>query len=279
MHQHFYKIVTAVWIAAGLALLGNWPAAAADLPKIITKGPAYPIDASGWYAGVHTAAAVAQADVSSGSLFATSLVQGKLVAAGGEVGGVIGLIRGSVDQDRWWGLRATVSYENISASLPGVPGSGNNLSLVSRWSATQVVEFSVTWLQNLMSALPNLGLNGIVQSFPGFTPIAPPGVRVAAPHQFFAVGVREFGLSGTIGGSSGSSWAVAPQIETGYLWQVLNTATGKPTGGAVRAYAFVAFPTRGFTINNAFGTGAPVTGAGASMGKIYGMALNYEFGL
>lgn len=244
------------------------PALGADLQL---KAPTYYTD-SGWYVGVHTGAAVAQTSVTGSDLFATSLVSGKLVADGGEVGGSFGWVKGRIDQDKWWGIASTISYQNISASSNVA---GTNANVASRWSATQTVEFSMTWLQQLTQVIPSISLTNV---FPGYTPIAPPGLNVAAPHNFFAVGLREYGISGSFGMAGGTSWSVAPLLEMGAIWQVLNPA-GKPTGGAAKAYAWVAFPGKGVTINGLFGPGNPVTAAGANMGTQYGVALDYNFGI
>lgn len=265
----FYAVVIGGWLLFGI---GAGYAADVAIQKAL-KAPAYPIDNSGWYVGVHTSADVAQTQVTGTNLFATSLVSGRLTAAGGEVGLAFGYIRGSVATDQWYGFASTVSYQNITASAPVA---GASAGVASRWSATQTVEISNTWLTQAMAVLPGLGLQGVTTAFAGFTPIAPPGVNVAAPHQFFGFGAREFGITGTFGSASGTSWGAAPLVQYGSIWQILNPA-GKPTGQAAKAYAWMAFPMRGITFNNIGGPGSPTVGAGASMGTQYGIALDLLF--
>lgn len=265
MRYPFLKLVTTLAVSAWLA-----PAFAADLP--VKAPPMMVYQPSGnFYFGFGTEAAVAQANVSGNNLFATSLVNGDLKAAGGAVCGVAGYISG--DPNRWWRLEASGCYQNITG---GTPIAGANASVASRWSASQEVDIGFELIQRIFAAVGNLGV-----AFPTFQPNLPSNVAVAAsPRQYVGVGFREFGVDGSFGAASGTSWSAAPMVKTGYLWQTLD-ANGRLNGGAIDVYAWASFPMRGITIGNAFAAnGTPLTfGAGANMGTQYGAGIRYDFSL
>jgi opacity protein-like surface antigen len=266
MWKFLFSAVCAVLIASS--------ALAADMPVKAPPGPFATVSGYGWYFGVGTEAGVAQSSVTGNNLFATSLVGGNLTASGGAVTAAVGYIRGN---NQWrWRLEATGAYQNITGATPGVPGAGNG-SVASRWSATQGFDISFEVFKNITAVVGNLGIN-----FPSFDPgrALPANIAVSqTPWQYVGVRAREFGLDGSFGAASGSTWGVAPQIETGFLWQTLDAA-GKPNGGALDAYFYVAFPEKGATFGNVFATnGAPITvGAGANLGRQYGAGLRYNFG-
>lgn len=257
-------------ILLGIALaFAASSASGADLAlKARPANPFLTPTVSGWYIGVGTEAAVAQANVSGTNLFATSLVGGDLKAAGGAVGGDVGYI--GVTASGWRvRLETGLMYQNITGS------SADGGSIVSRWSATQEVDTDFSMFQKISSAIGNLGIN-----FPSFNPVLPSNVAVGAtPWQYIGIGAREFGLSGNFFGAQGSSWSVSPMIKSGFMWQTLD-ATGKPNGGALDAYAWVSFPQHGLTLNNVLGAGgAPMISGAAQMGTQYGLGLKYDFGI
>lgn len=254
---------------AMLALAG--PAFAADMPL---KVPAYPYQASGFYFGIHAGADVAQASASGTNLFATSALAGNLTAAGGEVGLAAGYIHGSIANDNWWGVSSECAYQNVTAS---VPVAGVGAGAASRWSCMQTLEVSTAFIKKITAALPNLGLQGFTGAFPGFSPIAPPGVNVAAPHEFIGGGFREYGLTGSFGGAEATSWSASFQVRYGALWQALDAAN-KPNGTAVKVFAWTAFPNKGVEINGLFGPGNPSIGAGVGLKQQYGLAMQVLFG-
>lgn len=235
---------------------------AADAAKPILKAQpvAYPYDTSGFYFGVNSEAAVAQSNVSgTGGLFATSLVNGNLTAAGGAVGGTVGWIKGGAT-GIWWAVQGTLDYQNITASAPVT---GANVNIVSRWSTTQVVKVGGL---NLGTYLP--ALTGV--NFPTFQlPLAPNGIALAATQKPYVMGgIAEQGISGNFGAVGGTSWNVAAVLGVGVLAPVVDSS-GKPTGAALDLYSEVIFAGRGVTFNNVFGRGNVMLGAAANIGTTY----------
>jgi hypothetical protein len=269
MHKLFY-LLTAAAFATVLGAGMPFAAKAADMP--LKALPA--VATSGGYVCIETGAAVAQASA-NGGLFATSLVQGNLIAAGGQVGGCGGYVWGNARS--WWGIDVSADYQNIAAHSDMV---GANVNIASRWSATQEVRFGgsgiLSWLQG---AISNLGLTGI--TFPTFSPPTGNAHLSAAPHNYFAVGVREMGVEGTFGTAGGTTISIAPLVRAGAIWQVLDSTTGRPTGSAIDVSAWVAWHNKGITVSNVFGTvGGPVVGpAGGNMTTTYGTTLRYAFGV
>lgn len=256
------KFVLAALIAASAT-----SAFAADLPPIITKGPQlFAFESSGWYIGVEAGAAVAKSNVGGNStLFVNSLVNGNLTAAGGTIGGCVGWLKGK--HDSWWGVHGCVDYQNITA---GVVGNNVSAGIASRWSATQEVRFGgsiIAWFTNI---LPNLGVTGL--TFPSFSPPSGAGILAAAPRTYWALGVTEIGVSGNFNDASGATVQVGPLVKAGAIWQSLDTA-GRPTGGAVDAFAQVSFMGKGFSYN----TGSGATSGAANVGTIYRAGASYMF--
>lgn len=261
-----------IMLLAALSLIAA-PAHAADMP--VKAAPLSVYDTSGWYIGVETGAAVAQSRVSgSSSLFATSLVNGHLTAAGGTVGGCVGYAKGGAAS--WWGVQACGDYQNITASDAVVIA-----GVASRWSATQEVRFGgstiMGWIASLPSVLPNLGVN---ITFPTFTPPVLGGAHLAAaPRTYLAIGANEFGISGDFGGATGAKVGIAPMLKAGSIWQVTDAA-GRTNGGAIDGYAQVTFAGKGLTLNNVGASGGGVSASGsASMGTVYKAGLAYDFAL
>ena len=249
------------------------PARAADL---VVKAPPTPTFASGsgWYVGIGSTAAVAQSNVSGTNVFASSLATGSLTAAGGSIDVAIGYITGK------YKVEFDGSWQNIqgSTSVAATPTtSAASAWVASRWSASQEVGINFNLLQTIAAVIPSL--SGI--AFPSFTPVIPNNLAVlnaASPVQYVSVGLREFGTQGAFGAANGQSWAVAPMLKTDFVWQTLGK-DGKSNGGAFQTFAWVAFPVKGFTFNNAFaGNGSPLSvGAGANLGTQYGLGMKLLF--
>lgn len=256
---------------AALAMAG--PAFGADMTALKAP-PVFPYQTSGFYAGIHTGANVAQTNMNGTNLLGLSLVQGSVAASGGEIGVTVGWIKGSIEKDNWWGIDGNCAYQNVTAS---VATAGASISAASRWSCMAGVMVSTSLIKQAMTALPNLGLNGVTTAFPGFTPIAPPGASVAAPHEFFEAGGRAQGIDGSFGGVGGSTWSGAPMLAYGSIWEQLNSA-GKPNGTALRAYAWTAFPEKGATFNGLFGPGNPTIGSGVAIKQQWGLTLDWLIG-
>ncbi len=245
MKKHIFAAALASAFIPAIAL-------AADLP---TKAPISPfsVNSGGWYAGIASEAAVEQANVSGNNLFATSLVNGNLKAAGGAIGGVVGYIRTGCIYGSWCRVQAGGFYQNIT-------GSNSNGSVASRWSSTQEVDLGVEVFSAITSVIGNVGV-----AFPTFSPSLPSNVLVAAaPRQYVGFGAREIGIDGNFLSATGSTVSVAPMLKTGYLWQTLG-ANGAPNG---------------FTVTNAFATsGGPVFTSGIKEGTQYGLGIAYAFGV
>jgi hypothetical protein len=264
--MHKFLLLTAALTALAM------PAMAADMA---VKAPPLPEfgGGTGWYVGIGSTAAVAQSNVSGTNVFASSLATGGLTAAGGTVDVAVGWIspKFKIESDGSWqnitGTIATASTPTSSAASAWV---------ASRWSASQEIGVNFNLLQTLTAVLPSL--SGV--AFPSFTPVIPSNIHVlnpATPIQFVSVGLREFGEQGGFGAANGQSWAVAPMLKTDFLWQALNSA-GASSGLAFDAFAWVAFPVKGFTLNNAFSpSGAPTIGAGANLGTQYGLGMKVLF--
>jgi hypothetical protein len=261
-------------ILGALVLLTSTAAMAADLP--LKAPPIVRTAGAGWYCGVGTEADVAQSNVSGTNVFATSLATGGLTATGGSINGACGYISGT--PNRWWRAQVEGGWSNIqgtNAVGATATTSGASAFIAQRWHGSQEVDVGFELIQRVFAALPNL----TPISFPVFTPVTPT-VPVGKPYQYVGVGLREFGESGRFGLSTGQTVGVAPMIKSGFIWQTLDTS-GVPNGGALDAYAWVAFPVKGFTMGNVLASnGAPLTfGAGANMGTQYGLGLNYNFAL
>jgi hypothetical protein len=260
--------------AAMLAVL-SVPALAADLSvaplyKAPPSNPFSNASGSGVYIGIGTTAGVSNSQVSGNNIFATSLAGGDLNSDGASVDAAIGYISGNTSIlgfGNWWRVEASGSYQNITATAGGA-------SVQQRWSGMQEFDVGADLINQITAVVGNLGIN-----WPTFTPQLPANVAVAAvPKQYFGAIVKEFGMSGNFGGVGGETVAVAPGIKSGFLWQTIGI-NGKPNGGAIDAFAYVAWPVKGFTVNNVIGTGgAPTLGAAAvGLGTQYGAGLKYDF--
>jgi hypothetical protein len=263
-----------ILLVAALAALAG-PAFAADLTPLVKARPV--VGGGTWYCGLGTEADVAQSNVSGTNLFATSLASGGLTATGGSIDGACGYVSGN--PLRWYRVQLEGGWSNIqgtNAVSPTATTSGASAFIAQRWHGSQEFDVGFELIQRIFAAVPNL--NGVV-NWPTFTPPTP-AVPVGKPYQYVGAGLREFGVSGRFGAATGQTVGVAPMIKSGFIWQTLD-ANGVPNGGALDAYAWVAFPVKGFTMGNVLATnGAPLTlNSGANMGTQYGLGLNYDFGL
>jgi hypothetical protein len=234
--------------SAALAIIAIGPARAADMALKNPPAPApvpFTAGASDWYWGVGSFAGVAQSNVSTTNLFATSLATSNLTASGGGISAELGYLHGSIVPagfGNWWRFNAEASYQNIAGGI-SVPG--NSASVASRWSATQEFDVGADVVTYIMSALgPAATVN-----FPTFTPQLPQNVAVGMPKQYFGAILREFGLDGQVGAAHGVSVGVAPGVAGGFIFPTLN-ASGQPNGGAIDLFASVTWTTKGATLNN-----------------------------
>lgn len=249
-----------------LALSGIGLAQAADMP---VKAAPLLFDnvTSGAYIGIETGASVAN-EKGSG-LFANNLVSGNVTAAGGVVGGCLGYIRGSASSA--WGVKTCADYQNIAAT--GVIGQGT----ASRWNSTSEVQFYGNFFSWFQQTIGNLGVN---IAFPTFVPPSlNGGVNLAAaPHNYFAAGVKLQGISGNFGSMNGATVGVDPMVKAGAVWQTLD-ASGKPNGGAIDVNAEVAFFKKGVTLANVFASAGQPTSIHTEMGTTYTGKVSYLFGI
>lgn len=255
-------------LASTLAFVASTAFAADLMPVKAPPAALFDYQTSGWYIVVETGAAAAQAKVSGAGLFANSLVNGNLIAAGGTVGGCAGYIRGSTASA--WGIKSCGDYQNITA---GGAGAGT----ASRWAASTEVQFYGNIFSWLQQTIGSLGVSGF--SFPTFSPPSLNGGTnlAAAPHNYLAAGVKFQGVSGSFGASTGATVKVAPMVKAGAVWQTLD-ASGKPNGGAIDVSAEVAFMGRGVTLNNVFAANGQLgTGGNVGMGTTYTAKIGYLF--
>lgn len=254
------------FVVASIFAMFAAPAFAADLPLIAKSGLplAYPYNGgSGFYAGVNVFGGVAQSSATSNSLFASSLASGNLTAAGGAVGGTVGYTRGN--SNFWWALEASGDWQNVSAGTSSASAATPSATMASRWSAEEVVKIGGSLQFNFLNAINLLGIN-----FPTFElPVAPSGISVAAaPHPYIMAGVKEFGISGTVGQAGGTTVGVAPLVGAGTISSILD-GTGKPTGLALDLFAEVVFANKGLGFSNVFGTGGAPVNANLTMNNQY----------
>lgn len=265
-------------VLSGIAMLAATVAVhAADLgvAPLYKKGLASPFlttNGSGFYWGIGTSMGVDQANVSGNNLFATSLVNSSLNATGASVdleGGYIWGNASAAGIGNWYRVYASGSYQNISAGT----ASGGGAAFASRWSAQEGVDVNADVIQIALSAIK------LQNPFPSFTPQLPSNIAVAAsPRQYVGVFLNEFGVNGTVGVANGVEVGIAPGIRTGFLYQTVD-ANGKPNGNAVDLGVSVAWPTKGFTLNNVFSAnGTPLTtNPGVSLGTQYKAYIRYDF--
>jgi hypothetical protein len=256
------------------ALLFAVPAYAADMPVKAPpqNSPFLLYNGSGFYIGLGTTSAVDQASVNGSNLFASSLVDGNLNAAGQSVDLEVGYIWGNASVAgiaQWARVYASGSYQNITGGI-SVPG--NDASVASRWSAMQGIDVGADLVAKILTA------TNLQVAFPSFTPQLPSNVAVATtPREYFGAFFDEFGVNGSVGLANGVEVATAPGIRTGYLWQTVDS-TGKPNGGALDLGVAVAWPLKGMTFNDVFAAGHPIqTGAGIDLGTQYKAYIRYDF--
>jgi hypothetical protein len=273
-------------ITAAIAALFATTAFAADVSPPVKAPPIYFTPGiPGWYVGLGAEADVAQSKISGNNFFAPSLVSGSLTATGGSIEGVLGYIGGA--NGRSWIIENTFAYSNIQGSntvAATATTSAASASISQRWSDAQDFYIETSFIQDFLAKFNNLGVGSLASfpSFPTLTPIAPSGIAVLpTPRNYWGIGVRAFGVDGTMGMSHGITVGFEPTISTKYLWETVDSKTGKPDGGAVAVKAWIGFPTKGKTLNNVFaGNGAPLTvGAGVNMGTTYGLGITYERGV
>lgn len=248
------------------------PASAADMPTKAAPTPFVAVNGSGFYWGVGTSSRLADATANS-NLLVANLATGNTIAAGQSIDGEIGYIWGNASLAgfaNWARVYASASYQNVAG---GVVAPGASISVVSRWSAQQGVDVNADIFQYV------LNIFNWQNPFPTFSPQLPSNVAVASsPRQYVGAFVTEVGLGGNVGAATGTSWAVAGGVRTGYLWQLLGT-NGKPNGLALDAGVQVAWMPRGVTFNNVFANNGAqlVVNPTVNMGTTYSAYVRVDF--
>jgi hypothetical protein len=259
------------FLLAGVALVAlALPAVAADMPVKAPPSPFQTYTGSGLYWGLGSTAKLADSTV-NGNLFASNLATGNVNAAGGTLDFEVGYIWGNATLAgfaNWARVYSDGSWQNITA---GVSTSGNNATVVSRWSAQQGVDVNADIVNYILSAL------NWKNPFPAFPPpTIPSNLSVAATaHQYVGLFLTEQGLGGNVGAANGTSWAAAFGARTGWLYQLLN-ASGKPNGMAFDSGFQVAWMPKGVTFNNVLASnGAPLAvNTSVNMGTTYGVYVH-----
>jgi len=239
-------LTTAALLALGVT------AQAADLgvAPLYKAPPASPVT-GGFYWGLGTSVSVANSNVSG-----TAILPSNLTADGGTIDGEIGWV-GNI-QNTWVRLAVDGSYENVTG---GVAQAGASASWQDRWAVTERADVNMEIIQ---SAVALTGINlGTFPTIANPAGAVPSGLKVGTPIQYLGAILREESVSGTIASATGQTWLIAPGVETGWLWPLLNAA-GKQNGTALDVFAQVDFPTRGMQVSGLFanGGGAPVVQTG-----------------
>jgi len=253
------------------------PALSADMNLApIYKAPPSPFllgAGGGFYIDIGTSAGVA--NTTGSGLLISGLVNNSLVADGASLDIGAGYIRNGGPLGTWWQVRVGASYQNIAGGTPAG-------SFSSRWRLTQEADIGADVFQQALSALGNIGgASTVFSSLNGFIPALPSNVAVgASPRQYVGFVLEEALTQGSFGASQSQTWAIAPGVKTGWIWQTLGK-DGKPNGNALEVFASVNWPTQGFTLNNVFATNGTPLAIGPSIkeGPIYRAGIDYKFGL
>jgi hypothetical protein len=257
-----------------LIALSTIPAMAADQAPPVKAPPGQEFvnwTSSGWYVGLGTYGGVAQASVNGSSTLITGLVSSNVEASGGGIELEGGYVHGNTNLlglGNWYMLDVKGGYQNISGGN-SVPG--GSLGFSSRWSVTEQGCVGADVIAAITSVLGNVGTN-----WPTVSPnILPANIQVGIPKQCFGVEAREFGLGGDFGGATGTTVGVAPGVYTAMIYPTLGTS-GKPNGGAIKAWASVDWNTKGLTFTNVFGKSGPVgVTPGVSEGTTYMVGVDF----
>lgn len=256
-------------LTTALVALTSFAFAADMATKAPPATPFLNYNGSGFYWGIGSTTNVDASSV-NGNVFAGNLVSSNLTAAGASIDGELGYIWGNASLAgfaNWARVYASGGYQNVNG---GTVVANNAASVVSRWHADEGVDVNADLVQYVLNVF------NWQNPFPSFTPQLPSNVAVASsPRQYVGVFVEEFGLGGNFGSASGTSWAAAPGVRTGFLWQTIGT-NGKPNGMALDMGVKVSWPTKGVTFNNVGGPN-PTVNASVAMGTMYGAYMRLDF--
>lgn len=249
--------------AAALALLGSWPAAAADLQVKATAMPRARVLQTymgcGTFYGIHTTASGARTEVQG-----TPGTIGNTYNASAAVGLNIGYLCG--DGVGWKAIEVDVDYKGLGETQPATNTAVDG-SIASRWGVTGRFMLGGP-IANMLGVLPNLG----PQVFPAL-PQAPANSIPSTNHPYLFAAVHADDVSGSIGMAEGKAVRIRGGIGVG-LMSELGMAANNPQGSRVVANTSIEylFPGNGVTLGGIDGS----TGS-ANLGPEYRLrfGLNY----
>lgn len=230
--------------AAGLALLGNWPASAADVAinKALTPRPRVLLtyQGCGTYYGLHTFATAARQDVSgtAGSI-------GTPFVATAAVGAQLGYICG--DGTSWKGVEGAVHYMNRGEAQVAT-GTAVDGAVNSRWGFTAQVMLGGP-LATMLDLLPDLRAR-----FPAL-PQAAPGTLPATNHPYLFAAVHVDDRHGQLGMADGRAMQVRGGVGMG-VFSELGQSANNPNGARVVAKTWVEYipASKGISLSGADGS-------------------------
>lgn len=200
-------------LIATAALLGSIGFAhAADMPvKAVSYG--FGFGTQGWYVGIGTLAATTNSEISIPAVGTT----GQITTAGAGVGPVFGYQKG--DASSFKAIEAAVYWQNLGGTQLNTGASVN-----ARFSSSARIKFGGTAvIATLGQLLPNLGLGGV------FPPASTLGQN-SLP--YFSIGADVNQVQASVIGIENKGWQVTPTFGMGFISQVMDPVTGKPTGFA-----------------------------------------------
>lgn len=241
-------------IAAALSLLGNWPAAAADIPV----GKARPRVAltytgSGWYGMLGTFAEMDRATIDGPQGVAFSgFTAGASIAIGG------GYMWG--DGTTWKAIEVFGSYQNIgNGSAVGQPVQG---SINSKLGFTERFLLGGPLLAALQGLVPFGGINSSL-------PVPPLPIGTAGSHPYIFLAAHQDDVSANYLNSDAKVWRIRGGAGLGVQTQFTPTTPGAiPV--TMDVWAEYLFAGSGFTIGNTGGVESSANmGGGARTGVLF----------
>lgn len=208
--------VLALAAAAVLALPGA--ASAADIAVLKAPRAADFYANSGWYYGIGTVATTTNAEVDS-----AALGSGSVTTVGAGIGPVFGYHSGNATSFRaaelalYW---QNLGGSNLASAPKGVVG---GVDVNSNFSAAGRVKIGgVGIMSTLGSILPT-------NLFGGGAPLVTPST---GQHNmpYFSVGFDASAVKASIIGSEAKGWQVVPTFGMGYMSQIMDPTTNRPTG-------------------------------------------------
>lgn len=239
-------------VLAGLALLGQWPAAAADLS--VAKAPKQRVlwtyAGSGTYFGLGTYGEAQRATIAG--------LNGSGVdayAAGGAVALVGGYMWG--DGTTWKAIEVSAHWSNTSAgsTAPAVPSEvSSRVGFTERFLLGGPLASMLTMLPNLSTVFPTL-------------PVLPAGA-VGTSHPYIFIAAHQDQIGTEYGLAAAKVWRIRGGAGVGVksqLGQAGNLSQGSPV--TLDVWAEYLFPGQGITLGLPAGTvAAASTGGGARIG-------------